>query len=202
MKTFRNALLSCAFIALGTGFAHAQAPEPGAQATQQAAPAPDDNVALSENFGDWIVRCFKPKSPVPCSMVQVAANKDSQQRVLLMSIAYISARDAYGLQVVVPLGIAIAKGATLNAGENSLSGLKYTRCERDGCYVEVVIPAETLTALGGMEKTTLDLFGYDKTEASKIPVSLNGFADAAVRMKALARERAVDVPQPQAPQQP
>ena len=48
------------------------------------------------------------------------------------------------------LGIAIAKGTTLNAGENSLSNMKYTRCERDGCYVEVVIPTETLTVMSGM----------------------------------------------------
>lgn len=204
MKKLCRIFLTGAFLAAAAG-AQAQdaqpapaqppaAPAPAAPAVQQAAPAVDENIALSENFGDWIVRCFKVKSPVPCSAVQVAANQDTKQRVMLMSIAYVSARDAYGLQIVVPLGVAFAKGATLNAGEQTLTGMKYTRCERDGCYIEGVVPTETLTALSGMDKTTLDLFGYNKAEAGKLPISLNGFADALARMKTLARERAVNPP--------
>jgi invasion protein IalB len=195
MKKLCKIILIGALLAASTAV---QAQDQTAPAPQAADPAVDENIALSENFGDWIVRCFKAKSPVPCSALQVAANQDTKQRVMLMSIAYVTARDAYGLQIVVPLGVAFLKGATLNAGDQTLSGMKYTRCERDGCYIEGVVPTDTLTALSAMDKTTLDIFGYNNAETSKLPISLNGFSDALARMKTLARERAVNPPaQPQ-----
>lgn len=169
----------------------AQAP---AQGTQQAAPAPNDNVALTENFGDWTVRCFKIKGAAPCDVLQLAANKDTKQRVLSLSIAYVPSRDSYGMQIIVPLGIALAKGVTLEAGDKTLTSIKYTRCERDGCYVEVLAPDTTLAEMANMPKTTLNIFGYGKTEAAKLPLSLNGFGTALNRMKQLARERAVTPP--------
>ena len=38
-------------------------------------------------FGDWSVRCFPVNTPSPCDMFQVLANKQTNQRILSISIA-------------------------------------------------------------------------------------------------------------------
>jgi invasion protein IalB len=155
----------------------------------------NENLAYDEAFGDWQVRCFKVESPAPCDVMQLAISQDTQQRVLSVSIAFVPSRGTYGMQMVVPLGVSLAKGVTLAAGDNSLTGVKYSRCELNGCYIELLAPEETLNALAGMEKTTLEIWGYDATEASQIPLSLTGFSDAMTEMKAQSRRRAVEPPQ-------
>ena len=54
-------------------------------------------------FGDWTVRCYPVKSPSPCDMFELLANKQTQQRVLSVSIAYVPARDAHVIQTAVPI---------------------------------------------------------------------------------------------------
>ena len=92
-------------------------------------------------------------------------------------------------------GVALSRGLTLAAGNRSLNGAKFNRCERDGCYVEMLIDNPTVTALGGAGKSTsISVVAYGKTDPFQLPVSLNGFTDALERMKGLSRERAVALP--------
>ena len=138
------------------------------------------------------------KSPAPCEVLQVTVNRDNKQRLSSFSIAYVPSRDAYAIQVVVPTGVALAKGLLLG---NSPNGMKFTRCERDGCYVEAVIDNTVVTTLGKAGKATqIAVVPYGKTDQIKFPVSLNGFTEAMDRMKSYSKDRAVALPPP--PPQP
>ncbi len=145
-----------------------------------------------QTFGDWTVRCFSVKAAAPCDIIQVAVNKEKKQRVSSVSLAYVPSRDNYAVQIIVPLGVAVASGLTISAGNNKIEGLKFRRCEHDGCYVETGVSKNSLEALatGGSTGTiTVALYHVNKT--INLPLSLNGFVPAVNKLKELARAKAV-----------
>lgn len=196
-------MFKCTRIALAAGLlalpslAFAQAPaaapppaDPGAAAQAQAAA----QFSVNQNVGDWVVRCVQTtvKSPAPCEVLQVTVNKDTKQRLSSLSLAYVPSRDSYAMQVVVPTGVALSKGLLLGP---STQGLKYTRCERDGCYVESVVDNTVVQTLGKAGKATnIAVVPYGKTDQIKFPVSLTGFTEAMDRMKSYSKDRAVALP--------
>jgi invasion protein IalB len=207
----RKLFSTAATVAILAGVpALAQTPTPPATPAVPPAvtPAPTDQpgaapaapqFSINQNVGDWVVRCVLTtvKSPAPCEVLQVTVNKDNKQRLSSLSIAFVPSRDAYAMQVVVPTGVALAKGLQLGASPN---GMKFTRCERDGCYVEAVIDNAVVGTLSKEGKaTTIAVVAYGKTDQIKFPVSLNGFPEAMDRMKSYAKDRAVALPPPAAP---
>jgi invasion protein IalB len=180
-----------------------------AQATAPAAPPADPNAppnpaaqqfSVNQPIGDWAVRCAQTtvKSPAPCDVIQLTVNQDTKARIMSFSLAYVPSRDTYAMQVIVPTGVALQRGMTLALGEQALNGVKFTRCERDGCYVESLVDAATVSALSATGATTnVTVVGYGQTNEVSLPISLNGFGDAMNRMRTLARDRAVPIPMDQ-----
>ena len=188
--------VSAAILSLVPAVAMAQAPAantpaaPAGADASQAAP----QFSVNQNVGDWVVRCVQTtvKSPAPCEVLQVTVNKDNKQRLSSLSIAFVPSRDAYAMQVVVPTGVSLVKGLILGPSPN---GLKFTRCERDGCYVEAVIDNSVITSLAKAGKSSnIIVVAYGKTDQIKFPVSLTGFNEAVDRMKSYSKDRAVALP--------
>ena len=128
----------------------------------------------------------------------LALNRDTQQRVLSVSIAYVPQNDVHIMQLILPLGVSISKGATIVAGENTLSSIKFVRCERDGCYVEVPVPATLIESLSMIEGSTMiTVWAYIEDQPIDLPLSLNGFAEAIAAMQEYARVNAVTPTLPQ-----
>ena len=119
-----------------------------AQAQDQAA-APQAPAAPTDvkGIGDWTVRCFPVNSPSPCEMYFEGDDKNSRQRILGVSIAYIPSADRHLIQIAVPLGVSIPKGLVVQTDQFTSSPLHYRRCDRAGCYVEMVIDKDTLQTL-------------------------------------------------------
>ncbi|HEY4264049.1 MAG TPA: invasion associated locus B family protein [Micropepsaceae bacterium] len=177
----------------------------GAIAAQQAAAAPPPEAppaappappqySINQSVGDWVVRCVQTtvKSPAPCEVMQTTVNKDNKQRISAFSLAYVPSRDAYAVQVVVPTGVALSKGLQLGT---ALNGAKFNRCERDGCYVEMLLDNAAVASISGAGKsTTIGVVGYGQANEIKLPVSLTGFPEALDRMKGYAKDRAVALP--------
>ena len=72
-------ILAAGLVTLGAGAAMAQA------SAQPAATAPTD----VSGIGDWTVRCFPVASPSPCEMYEQANDKNTNERILGVSIAFI-----------------------------------------------------------------------------------------------------------------
>lgn len=160
----------------------------GAAQTGSAANAPTD----VQSFGDWTVRCFNVKAPAPCDMIQIAVNKDKKQRVTSVSLAYVPSRDNYAAQVIVPLGVSFQSGLTLASGDKKIEGLKFRRCENDGCYVETGLAKGAVESLQyGGDKGTITVALYKNTKPINLPMSMKGFVQAASKLKELARTKAV-----------
>ncbi len=163
----------------------------GAAQAQDAPTAPRAPVQPSETkqYGDWMVRCYPVNSPSPCDMFELLANKQNQQRILSISIAYVPSSDKHVIQIAVPLGVLIQKGLVLAADAYTTPMLHYRRCDRGGCYVEMLLPPDavnSLTTAAGPGKITVYA---DAGKAFEIPFSLKGFSDAHGAMQDLARKK-------------
>ena len=176
-------------LALTTLVTAAAAQQPAAQA--QANPFAEENMTVNEMVGDWTVRCFKVKTIAPCDVLQLGTQQQTNRRVTLISIAYVPSQNGYAMQVIVPLGVVLSRGLTLGTGETALTGVKFTRCERDGCYVESPLPQAAIDALiAAGETTNMGLTAYPSNQPVNLPVSLKGFADAVAKLRTEATNRA------------
>ncbi len=206
-----NALIVMSLLSALSSAARAQdaaatAPAIGAPAPALPPPTPvaavqqptvNPNLLVDELHDDWSVRCFDVESQAPCDILQIGTNAETQQRVSLTSIAYIPWTQSYAAQIIVPLGVALSRGLTLQAGDASLTGIKFNRCEVDGCYVEIAFPQATIEALSTLtENTLVTVYAYGQGDTLEMPFSVNGFAEAIEHMVEEAENRAVD-PAPQ-----
>jgi invasion protein IalB len=159
-------------------------------ALAQEAPRAPVQPSETKQFGDWMVRCYPVKTPSPCDMFELLANKQNQQRILSISIAYVPNGDKHVIQIAVPLGVLIQKGLVLSSDSYTSPQLHYRRCDRGGCYVEMLLQPDAVSALttaSGPGKVTVYA---DAGKAFEIPFSLKGFNDAHGAMQDMARKKA------------
>ena len=196
MKSFRATLVGALALSLLSI---------GAAVAQDAPDAPRAPVQPTDSkmYGDWMVRCYPVKSPSPCDMFELLANKKTQQRILSVSIAYVPSSDKHVIQIAVPLGVMIAKGLVLSSDAYTSPMLHYRRCDRGGCYVEMLLPGDTVAALTGATGNGKITVYADGGKAYDIPFSLKGFNDAHGAMQDLARKKTASAgpatPPPPAP---
>lgn len=182
--------LAAAGVVLGAGMALAQpAAAPGRQAT------PDVKMV-----GDWAVRCFPIDSPSPCDMYQELADKDTRQRVLAISVAYVPGVDRNGIIISVPLEVSIPKGLVIQTDNFTSPVLKYRRCDRNGCYVEMPMDAASIASLSKAAPEAHIKIAADGGKEFSLKFSLNGFASAYDQMVQLAKEKAKPMPKQPAAQ--
>ncbi len=155
---------------------------PPPQAAQE--PAPTD----VKTFGDWVVRCFPIKSLAQCDMFQATFDKTTQRRIVSTSIAYAPSLNGYVAKVVVPLGVQIAAGATVTADKYKSGTLVFARCENDGCYIEGPLDTALVEKLIGGKSASITVTSLSGSHVA-LPLSLRGFSDAAVAMKALSMQK-------------
>jgi invasion protein IalB len=145
-------------------------------------------------IGDWGVRCYPAASLTPCEMQEMATQKKTGKRVMSTSIAFAPAQNRYILQLMVPLGVSLAKGARIVANGYSGAPMAFRRCDRAGCYVEGLIDVKTLDALGAVTGAGKVEIASPTGQSIDLPFSLRGFADARKAMTDLARKKAAAGP--------
>ena len=152
---------------------------PAAAETAQA----NSPITESRTVGSWVVRCYRTPGSV-CDVSQVAYERRQDLRVLAVSIAFVPDKNLYTGRFVVPLMVSFAKGMTIDIGSFRLQNLKYRRCERDGCYVEGVLPPQMIAAMtqSGVSRGAIEIAAVNG-KAVTIPIALDGFADGLAQMK-------------------
>jgi invasion protein IalB len=165
----------------------------GAALAQQAAPAAD---AASPGrpevhaVEDWFVRCFPVESPSPCDMFQEEDSQQTRQRILSLSIAYVPSLDRHALQITVPLEMSIPKGLTIRTDSYTSPVLKYRRCDRNGCYVEMAVDNALVAALSKSGPAAKVNVVADNGKSYALAFSLKGFAAAHDEMVTKAKAKA------------
>jgi len=161
----------------------------GAAFAQQAAPAGGNAPPDLKPVQDWFVRCFPADSPNPCDMFQELDSQTTKQRVLLLSMAYIPGLDRHVLQIVVPLDISIPKGVTVQTDSYTSPVLKYRRCDRNGCYVELAVDNAMVESLTKATSGKVNIVA-DNGKTFALNFSVKGFAAAHDDMVSQARAKA------------
>ena len=178
------ALLASAFVALMAAPALAQdQSQPATSAATQAPMGANE----TKNVGDWLVRCFPVKSPSPCDMFELLADKKTGQRVLSLSIAYIPSQDRDAIQIALPLGVALSRGVIMSADTFATQQMRYRRCDRMGCYVEGLVDNATIDNLARSQSGAKVKFTAYGGQTYDLPFSLKGFSEARDTMVGLAR---------------
>ncbi len=158
-------------------------------ATAATAPAGPVQPSETKTFADWTVRCFPVNSPSPCDMFEMLANKQTGERVMSLSLAYMPAGDKHVIQIAVPLGVSLKNGATIQSDAYTSQVMPYRRCDRGGCYVEMLLGSDAVTALSSSTGAARIRIFADGGKAFEIPFSLKGFSDAHGAMVDLARKK-------------
>ena len=167
---------------------HAQAPKAkNAPTTAQAAPGP--TAAASEGTASppppgWIARCSSASrsSSLECAIEQSAVLTKTGQLIVLINIR-VSAdtRTPVGL-VQLPLGLNLPAGAKLQVDDGKASDLQIQTFEARGCYANLQISPEMLTALKSGKQLKVSFQNLAK-ETIAIPMPLADFAAAFDKIK-------------------
>ncbi len=174
----------------------------GAALAQQAPASETAGRPEVKTIGDWAVRCFPIQSPSPCDIFQEQDYQKTGQRVLSISIAYVPSLDKHALQVSVPLDIAIPKGLVIQTDGYTSPVMKYRRCDRGGCYVELPVDNGMVAALARSGTEGKINIVADSGKAYTLKFSLKGFSQAHDDMASQARAKAKPVQQSAAPAAP
>jgi invasion protein IalB len=159
---------------------------------------PNTTVTDSKTVGDWAVRCFSVSSPSPCDIYQEYQNKDTRQRYLGFSLAYVPKDDKHVVDIAVPLGISIPAGLIIKTDTYTSPRLGYHHCDQAGCYIEGTMPNDMVASLAKSGPEATVNIQADDGKDFALKFSLNGFASAHDAMAALAKTKAKDAPAPAA----
>jgi invasion protein IalB len=149
-------------------------------------------------FDDWLVRCPTAPQPMPCDAVQLLVEPKSKQRVLSISVAYEATKAQHVVRIVLPLGVWLPNGATIEAAGTKIDKVVVRRCEAFGCVVEGLLDPKLRTAMrkGGDAKIVV----YDQAQKPlDLKFSLKGFAAAEDHMTAETKKASAAAPAPTAP---
>lgn len=156
--------------------------------TAQAAPLsslPGGATSVRETHQDWVVSCGKQGDTTRCAMSQQQQNAQSRQRILAIELQ--RAGDQLTGALVLPFGLALDSGATLQVDDaNPLPVARFRTCLPAGCVAPLAFKAETVQALS--RGTTLKISAVaDGGKPVTMSVSLKGFSAARDRLQALSK---------------
>jgi invasion protein IalB len=144
--------------------------------------------------GDWFVRCYPVQSPSPCDVFQELDNQNTRLRVLTFSIAYAPAQDRHIAAISVPLEVSIPKGLVIQTDNFTSPVLRFRMCNRDGCYVQMVMDNAMIAALSKSGPAAKINVWSESGKLFPINFSLKGFAAAHDDMVTQARAKAKSAP--------
>jgi invasion protein IalB len=159
---------------------------PASSASAQNTPGlPGGATSLRETYDDWIVACVVEQSYKTC-VIQQELRRQNGQRVLAVELRP-SVGGVEGA-MVLPFGIALAKGAIVQIDDSPASApIAFRTCLPAGCIALLAFDTKTLASL--RKATALKIKVSPDGEGADLqwPVSLKGFGTALDRVAALLK---------------
>ena len=101
-------------------------------------------------FQDWMVRCGRPRGQEAevCEMQQQQIDNEDRT-VMAVAVGQVPGTSDVGLLILLPLGILLPAGVTMQIDSGAEIPLEVERCERQGCRIERLIEPDLLSRLKG-----------------------------------------------------
>ncbi|MFT5720674.1 MAG: invasion protein IalB [Motiliproteus sp.] len=127
-----------------------------------------------DKFGDWLFECQAlAANKTNCMLSQTLINKESKQRVLRLALSNIQDSKGLVLIAVLPLGIYLPSGVTLNTEKGTVIPLNLQTCTQQGCIATSALSSKHIKAIKA-ENELVVAFSVNKNTPVTLPVSLNG----------------------------
>lgn len=152
--------------------------------TAPAPKLPNGANSISETFDDWVLNCQATAKGTECGLLQVLSQQNGQ-RILSLSVNPKEASGTHLGSLVLPFGLELAKGVTLQLDEQTVSQpLAFKTCVPTGCIVPLSWTAQQYAGLQGAAQMKLVAQSVSN-EPFAISVSLKGFSAAGKRALAI-----------------
>jgi invasion protein IalB len=161
----------------------AKTPSPVAQATPAPAAAAAEGANAPAPPG-WMARCSSASrsAPLECAIEQTAVLTKTGQLIVLINVRVPAETRAPIALVQLPLGLNLPAGAKLQVDDGKTSDLQIQTCEARGCYANLQIAPDVLTALKSGKQLKVSFQNLAK-ETITIPMPLADFAAAYDKIK-------------------
>ncbi len=153
-----------------------------------AAPAPlaaqstagqDGAETETRQFEDWTLRCRPATAAQPrvCRILQQALSPDGGKPMLQFMVGRFGPEKILGAVIVVPLGVRLPPGLSLQIDERPRHGYPFERCDPRSCQARAILDGELLEELkAGL--TGQVKFHNAAGQELAVPISLKGFSAA------------------------
>ncbi len=151
-----------------------------------AAPLPGGASSLVETFQDWVVACQAQETTTTCLLRQVQTNTQNSQTVLTVEL-----RNAGGGRLdgalLMPFGLALAKGVTLKIDDAAAGALSFSTCVPQGCLVPISLDVALVTKMKSGTALNISAAALNPAQPVALKVSLKGFPAALNRVIELTK---------------
>jgi len=131
-----------------------------------------------KSFDHWQVRCNTPTgAPSDCQMVQNVVVKESGKPVLQLVVGYMEKVDNPVGVLVLPLGIYLPSGLTMQIDKGQAYEMAFEICGRNGCRVRFSFD-EALLGTFKKGNAAEVVFYSGGRKPIRVPLSLKGFTAA------------------------
>lgn len=132
----------------------------------------------SPEFGDWATRCYEQPADKPtCVAFQNAVLTDSGARIVYVEAGYPPGQQRPVLFVTAPLGVYLPAGVEAVVDDGRRQSVRMLHCDQNGCHGAGILEQDMLAAMQDGEQLVIH-FRNNAGRVFRVPLSLNGFADA------------------------
>jgi invasion protein IalB len=158
------------------GPAEAQGQTATVDGVAPAAQLPNGASAITETYGDWIVRCVIDNGVKLCTLSQTQSTKDNGQRIFAIELL---PRDGkVEGNMLMPFGLKLDAGAILKLDGEDLEQARFSTCTAQGCLLPVSFPSVVTDTMSKAKTLTVAAQSVNGGQPVIFNVPLNGFAAA------------------------
>ncbi len=151
-----------------------------------AAPLPGGAGSLVETFQDWVVACQSQDNTTACVMRQVQTNTQNNQSVLTVELRNVAGGKLEGA-LLMPFGLALAKGVSLKLDDAPVGALAFSTCVPQGCLVPMGLDAAQVVKMKTGTVLNIGATAINSAQPVALKVSLKGFPTALNRVVELTK---------------
>jgi invasion protein IalB len=138
-----------------------------------------------KNFKDWGYKCETPKgfNKEICFVFQRVTNKDNNQKIADVTVAYAPKGNKPIMVITLPLGVFLPAGIQLKVDDGEEAArATFVQCIQDGCQARVSLDDKLTTKMKGGNRLRVAFFTPQQKQLA-FPISLNGFTAALSSLK-------------------